>query len=97
MAPSVGVAGYTLGGGLGWLSRSHGLASGSIVAIDAVDARGRAIRIDADHHPDLFWAARGGIAPVVVTALELRLYPIAQLWAGALMWPLDRAADVAHT
>jgi len=97
VAPSVGVAGYTLGGGLGWLSRSHGLASGSIVAIDAVDARGRAIRIDADHHPDLFWAARGGIAPVVVTALELRLYPIAQLWAGALMWPLDRAADVAHT
>jgi len=96
MAPSVGVAGYSLGGGLGWFARSHGLAANSIRSIDIVDARGRTLRIDDAHHPDLFWAARGGNAPVIVTAIELQLYPIDEVWAGGMLWPIERAADVAH-
>jgi FAD/FMN-containing dehydrogenase len=96
MAPSVGVTGFTLGGGLGWLARSHGLAANSIRSLDIVDAHGRVLRVDGARHADLFWAARGGIAPVVVTALELQLYPIDEIWAGGLMWPLERTAEVAH-
>jgi len=96
MSPTVGVVGFTLGGGLGWLSRSHGLAANSVIAVEAVDADGRAVRAHADHHADLFWAARGGVAPVVVTALELQLHPLAELHAGSLLWPIEHAADVAH-
>lgn len=96
MSPDVGVVGYTLGGGLGWLGRSHGLAANSVLAIEAVDARGVAVRVDATTETDLFWALRGGYAPVIVTALEFRLYPVPDLTAGALMWPIERAADVAH-
>ncbi|WP_460776538.1 FAD-binding oxidoreductase [Microbacterium sp. GXF7504] len=96
LAGTVGVVGFSLGGGLGWLARSHGLGANSILAFDAVDAHGRAVHVDADQHADLFWAARGGIAPVVVTAIELRLYPLPEIWAGSLMWPLERAADVVH-
>ncbi|MAM55604.1 MAG: oxidoreductase [Microbacterium sp.] len=96
MAPSVGAVGFALGGGLGWLARSHGLAANSILALEAVDAHGRVLRIDETHHADLFWAARGGVAPVIVTAIEIRLFPVTEVSAGALMWPLERAADVAH-
>lgn len=93
-APDVGIVGYTLGGGLGWISRSHGLAANSIVAAEIVDAEGRTRRVDAQHDEDLFWALRGGAAPVFVTALEFRLYPLARVYGGSLLWPLDRAADV---
>ncbi len=96
MAPSVGVVGSILGGGLGWLARSHGLGVNSVLSIEAVDAQGRLVTIDDAHHPELFWAVRGGIAPVVVTSMELRLHVIDELHAGALLWPLDRAADIAH-
>ncbi|MGB4780110.1 FAD-binding oxidoreductase, partial [Microbacterium sp.] len=81
---------------LGWFARSHGLAANQIVAVEAVDAQGRVVTADADRNPDLFWALRGGTAPVVVTAVELALVPVAQVWAGGLLWPLERAADVAH-
>ncbi|ALJ18754.1 FAD-binding oxidoreductase [Microbacterium sp. No. 7] len=96
MAPTVGVVGLVLGGGLGWLARSHGLASASVRAIEAVDAHARSIVIDETRHPELFWAARGGVAPVVVTAIELQLHPIAEIVAGGLLWPIERAAEVAH-
>ncbi|MCX6502971.1 MAG: FAD-dependent oxidoreductase [Microbacterium sp.] len=96
MAPSVGVTGFTLGGGVGWLARSHGLAANSIRALDVVDAHGRSLHVDAARHADLFWAARGGVAPVVVTGLELQLYPIDEIVAGGLMWPLERAPEIAH-
>lgn len=96
MAPSVGVTGFTLGGGLGWLARSHGLAANSIRALDVVDAHGRSLHVDAARHADLFWAARGGVAPVVVTGLELQLYPIDEIVAGGLMWPLERAPEIVH-
>jgi FAD/FMN-containing dehydrogenase len=96
-SPSVGVVGYTLGGGIGWLARSHGLASNSVTAIEVVDAGGRIRRVDAEHDADLFWALRGGGgAMAIVTAMEFRLYPLTEVFAGALMWPIDRAADVVE-
>lgn len=76
MAPSVGVVGMTLGGGLGWFARSHGLAANSVTAIEGINATGAVVRADASHHPDLFWAARGGVAPIIVTALEVSLHRI---------------------
>ncbi|WP_029433261.1 FAD-binding oxidoreductase [Blastococcus sp. URHD0036] len=91
----VGVAGYTLGGGLSWLARSHGLAANSVVALEVVTAGGRLIRVDATHDPDLFWALRGGGGSFgVVTALELRLFPIREVHAGILFFPVERAAEV---
>ncbi|WP_336649107.1 FAD-binding oxidoreductase [Microbacterium sp. MMO-10] len=96
MSPTVGVAGFTLGGGLGWLARSHGLGSQSLRAVEGVDARGERVRADATRNPDLLWAARGGSLPLVVTALELQLHSIAELWAGGLLWPIERTAEVVH-
>jgi FAD/FMN-containing dehydrogenase len=94
-SPDVGVVGYTLGGGLSWLARKHGLAANSILAAEIVDAEGRIRRIDGDHDPELFWAIRGGGgAFAVVTALELRLLPIEEVYAGVLFFPIDRATDV---
>ncbi|HKF35051.1 MAG TPA: FAD-binding oxidoreductase [Jatrophihabitantaceae bacterium] len=94
-APDVGVTGYILGGGIGWLSRRYGLAANSVTAVELVTAEGRFVRADADDEPDLFWALRGGGGGVgVVTALEMRLYPVRDLYAGALLLPIQRAAQV---
>ncbi|MBD3784810.1 MAG: FAD-binding protein [Micrococcales bacterium] len=94
-AADVGVAGYTLGGGLSWLARSHGLAADSVLALEVVTADGRLRRVDAEHDPELFWALRGGGGSfAVVTALELRLFPVAELVAGTLFFPLERAEEV---
>ena len=94
-AADVGVAGYTLGGGLSWLARSQGLAANSVSALEVVTADGEHRRVDADHDPDLFWALRGGGGSfAVVTALELRLLPLTSLEAGALFFPLERAGEV---
>jgi FAD/FMN-containing dehydrogenase len=96
-APDVGVVGYTLGGGLSWLGRSHGLAANSVLAVELVTADGQHRRVDADHEPELFWALRGGGGSYgVVTALEFRLYPIAEVYAGVLFWPIGAAAEVLH-
>ena len=79
-AADVGVLGYALGGGLSWMVRAHGLACNSIVAAEVVTADGRRRRADRDTEPDLFWALRGGGGNVAaVTALELRLFPVAEL------------------
>jgi FAD/FMN-containing dehydrogenase len=94
-SPDVGVAGYTLGGGLGWLARRHGLAANSVTAIELVTADGRRRRVDHRHDPELFWALRGGGGRFgVVTALEFRLYPVPELYAGWLAWPWERAREV---
>ena len=94
-APDVGVAGYTLGGGLSWLGRAHGLAANSVVALEVVTADGRLRRVDAAHDPDLFWALRGGGGSfAVVTALEFRLLPISEVYAGVLFFPIERAEEV---
>ena len=95
-APGVGVTGYTLGGGVGWLARRNGLAANSVTAAELVTPGGDLVRADAGHEPDLFWAVRGGGGMGVVTALEMRLYPVAELYAGDLFFPIQRAAEVLH-
>ena len=94
-SPDVGVVGYTLGGGISWLGRRHGLASNSVTAVELVNADGDLIRADAERHAELFWALRGGGGSFgVVTALEFALYPVTEVHAGILFFPLERAADV---
>jgi FAD/FMN-containing dehydrogenase len=91
----VGVVGYTLGGGLSWLARSHGLAANHVTAAEVVTADGALLRVDDTHHADLFWAIRGGGGSFgIVTALEFALFPITQVIAGALFWPVERAPEV---
>jgi hypothetical protein len=94
-SPDVGVVGYTLGGGRGWLGRRHGLAANSVIAIELVTADGRVVRTDRDNAPELFWALRGGGGSFgVVTAIEFALYPAPHVYAGAMLWPWERAAEV---
>jgi len=96
-SPDVGVVGYTLGGGLSWFGRKHGLAASSVHAIELVTADGRQVRADHDHEPDLFWALRGGGGDFgIVTALELQLVPVSEVYAGILWWPIERDHEVLH-
>src|SRR3954466_15034445 len=89
-SPDVGVVGYSLGGGISWLARKHGLAANSVTAIELVNAEGELVRADAHHEPDLFWALRGGGGNFgVVTAIELELYPVAEVYAGMLAFPWE--------
>jgi FAD binding domain/Berberine and berberine like len=93
-ASSVGVAGYTLGGGAGWLSRAYGYAADSLLRAEVVTADGHLLTASAAHHPDLFWALRGGGGNFgVVTALEFRLYPVASVFGGMAMFDAERAAE----
>jgi len=94
-SPDVGVVGYTLGGGLSWLSRKHGLAANQVTAVELVTADGRFLRVDREHEPDLFWALRGGGGSFgVVTAIEFALHPVAHVYAGILWWPIERAEEI---
>jgi len=94
-SPNVGVVGYTLGGGLSFLSRKLGFAANSVTAIELVTAEGRVVRADADNEPELFWALRGGGGSFgIVTAIEFELHETPELYAGALFFPLARAAEV---
>jgi FAD/FMN-containing dehydrogenase len=94
-SPDVGVVGYTLGGGLSWLARKHGIGANQVTAVELVTADGRFVRADRDNEPDLFWAVRGGGGAFgVVTALEFNLFPITEVYAGILWFPVQRAAEV---
>jgi FAD binding domain/Berberine and berberine like len=96
-SPDVGVAGYTLGGGMSFLGRRYGLAASHVTAIEVVTADGRLVRADRDSEPDLFWALRGGGGSFgLVTALEFRLFPINEVYAGILWYPIGRGAEVLH-
>jgi FAD/FMN-containing dehydrogenase len=93
----VGITGYSLGGGVGWLARKHGLQANAVTAVEIVTADGELRRIDHDNETDLFWAVRGGGGSYgVVTALEFELFPVPELYAGALFFPFERAAEVMH-
>jgi FAD/FMN-containing dehydrogenase len=91
-----GVAGLTLGGGIGWLMRKHGLTVDNLIAAEVVTADGELLRASADQHPDLFWALRGGGGNFgVVTSFELRLHPVGpDVLAGALLWGAGDAGEV---
>jgi hypothetical protein len=96
-SPDVGVAGYVLGGGISWLGRKYGLASNSVIAIEMVNAEGELIRTSSVENPDLFWALRGGGGSFgIVTAIEVRLYPVKELYAGWLVFPMERAEEVLN-
>jgi FAD/FMN-containing dehydrogenase len=96
-SPDVGVLGYALGGGMSWMIRTYGLACNSIVAADVVTADGRLVRTDRDTEPELFWALRGGSGNLAaVTALELQLFAVPEIYAGALFWPIERAAEILN-
>ncbi|HEX4669403.1 MAG TPA: FAD-binding oxidoreductase [Solirubrobacterales bacterium] len=95
--PDVSIAGYTLGGGMGWYARKHGLAANSVTAIELVTADGEIVCASASNEPELFWALRGGGGNFgVVTALEFDLYPVEEVYAGVLFFPFERAAEVLH-
>jgi FAD/FMN-containing dehydrogenase len=92
---TVGVAGYTLGGGLGWLSRKHGFAADSLLRADVVTADGAIVTADEDRNADLLWALRGGGGNFgIVTSMELALHPVAGVYAGTALFAFDRAAEV---
>src|SRR3954454_3652259 len=96
-SPDVGVVGYVLGGGISWLGRKYGLAANSVVAIELVDADGDVIRASSVENSELFWALRGGGGNFgIVTAIEIELYPVKELYAGWLIFPMERAEEVLN-
>ncbi|WP_197042388.1 FAD-binding oxidoreductase [Microbispora rosea] len=94
--PTVGVSGYTLGGGLSpTLGRSHGYAADHVRSLEVVTADGELRHVDAESEPELFWALRGGKGNFgVVTALEFALFPVPRLYGGGIYFPGERMADV---
>ncbi|MQA75074.1 MAG: FAD-binding protein [Solirubrobacterales bacterium] len=96
-SPEINVVGYSLGGGVGWMARKHGLQTNHLTAIEIVTADGAARRVDADNEPELFWALRGGSGNFgFVTAVEFELIEVRELYAGTLFFPYERAAEVLH-
>jgi FAD/FMN-containing dehydrogenase len=89
-----GIAGLTLGGGLGWLNGKHGLACDNLVGVDIVIADGRLLTASAEQNPDLFWAVRGGGGNFgVVVSFTYRLHPVSAVLAGAIVYPSGMAAE----
>lgn len=96
-SPDVGVIGYTLGGGLSWLGRKHGFACNRVSAIELVTAAGEARTVTPEEGADLFWALRGGGGCyAIVTALRIELLPIAELYAGALVFPAEVGVEAVR-
>jgi len=92
---NIGIAGLTLGGGLGWLMGKHGFTVDNLLSADVVTADGTFRQASATNNPDLFWALRGGGGNFgVVTSFEYRLHPVAQVLGGLVLYPLDQARAV---
>jgi FAD/FMN-containing dehydrogenase len=96
LVSSTGIAGLTLGGGIGWLMRRHGLSADNLLAADVVTAEGHLVRASADENPELFWGLRGGGGNFgVVTEFEYQLHPVGPMvTAGAVFYPGDKAGEV---
>lgn len=93
LIPSTGIAGLTLGGGIGWLMRKHGLACDNLLGADLVTAAGEVVRADAENNPDLYWGVRGGGGNFgVVTGMDYRLHPVGPAVLGGIMaYTLEQA------
>ena len=92
---STGVGGLTLGGGIGHLSRGFGLTIDNLLSVDMVLADGQFITANADEHRDLFWAVRGGGGNFgIVTSFLFQLHPVSTVYAGPMLWPMERAEEV---
>jgi FAD/FMN-containing dehydrogenase len=93
---SKGIAGLTLGGGLGWLMGKYGLALDNLQSVEIVTAEGEVLRTSEHEHPDLFWAVRGGGGNFgIATSFEYQLHPVGPIITGGLVaYPFDRASDV---
>jgi FAD/FMN-containing dehydrogenase len=92
---TTGIAGLTLGGGIGYLTRGHGLSCDNLVSADVVTADGRILVASGRENEDLFWALRGGGGNFgVVTSFEFRLHPVRDILAGIFFFPLEQARDV---
>ena len=94
-SPQVGVVGYTMGGGFGWLGRKYGFAAGHVTSAEVVTADGELITASAEENADLLWALKGGGGNFgIVTALEFGLLPVENVYAGNLYYPIGRAREV---
>ena len=92
---TTGIAGLTLGGGLGWLMAKHGLAADNLLAVELVTADGEILDVTADSHPDLFWALCGGGGNFgIATTFTYRLHPVAMVTGGLIAHPIDAAPDM---
>jgi FAD/FMN-containing dehydrogenase len=92
---TTGIAGYTLGGGLGWLMARYGLASDNLLAVQLVTADGEVLEVDASSHPDLFWALRGGGGNFgVATSFTYRLHPVGMVTGGLIAHPIEAAPEL---
>jgi FAD/FMN-containing dehydrogenase len=92
---TTGIAGYTLGGGLGWLMGKYGLACDNLKAVQLVTAAGDVLQVDAESHPDLLWALRGGGGNFgVATTFTYRLHPLSTVTGGLIAHPIDAAPDL---
>ena len=91
----VGVVGYTMGGGFGWLGRRYGFNADSVREADVVSAEGELLKASAHQDADLFWGIKGGGGNFgIVTSLEFSLYPITNVYGGNLFYPMERAREV---
>jgi FAD/FMN-containing dehydrogenase len=99
LVSTTGVGGFTLGGGIGWLMRKHGLAADNLLAADVVTADGRLVRATSDDNTDLLWGLRGGGGNFgIVTQFELQVHPLAApVYAGVIFYPADAARDLLRT
>jgi FAD/FMN-containing dehydrogenase len=92
---TTGIAGYTLGGGLGWLMAKYGLAADNLIGVELVTASGEVLDVDARSHPDLFWALRGGGGNFgVATAFTYRLHQVGMVTGGLIAHPIEAAPEL---
>lgn len=95
---TTGIAGLTLGGGFGWLSRKYGMTCDNLLSVDLVTAKGELVHASETENPDLFWGVRGGGGNFgIVTSFEFQLHDVGpEVLSGLLVYPLEDAANVLH-